>query len=254
MSQTVIERLKEQVAVILNQSLRLLILDDQQPVRETLQRHMSAIPFYQISVCATQREALALFESNGPFHVCLYDLSVTDIDNDPFYLLKRFYNQTSFIVVTGSRSPIDGGICRDLGAREILEKTTLTKSQTQQVVNKWALINIVLPEFDMRNDSVLSRAVKILIDDTPENVGEWVRKLDIDDSAFRKTWGLRNIQPKQVLEIYSLFSIAMRLYEDGSDITPCQEQSLQSRLEYFLTHRSKLLASIQKSFSKPAFR
>ncbi len=247
MMQKISDRLKESVTGILHKSLRLLILDDQSLARETLENFFYDLPIYHTCAAATQRQALRYIENEGPFHCCLYDLSVTDIENDQFYLLKRFCRQTSFIVVTGSRSPRAGGESRDLGAKEILEKSTLIKSLARQVVNRWTIINILYPEFDSRTESPFSRAVKTLFARNPRNVDEWVRELNVDDSAFRKMWRNRDIHPKHALEIYNLLLSAARAHDEEHHWNESEQREFEAHIGYFLTHRNTLIKIIRKN-------
>lgn len=230
----------------LNGMLRLLILDDDQLARSTFVRHFKGVPIYSVSACATQREALDLIESRGLFHVCLYDLSVSDLDNDPFYLLRRFSSQTSFVVATGSTSPREGALSRDLGAKGVLEKLTLSREKCRDTINRWALINLLCPEFDMRDTSTIAKSIKVLLEKKISTVDEWVRELNFDDSAFRKLWRARNIQPKHALTLYNLFSRSFRRFDSTTGESIDEDRELQHYREYFLTHRNVLMEIIDK--------
>jgi len=236
----------QQCSDLLKKSIRVLIVDDNESVRTLLESFFSSCSLYDVYIAANLEEADEFLEARGTVNVCLMDLGLDDGEGDQFRLLRKYARKMSFIVVTGSRSPKVGGQCRDLGAKDILEKHKLDPDTTLKVVNKWGLVNIICPEYDILDSSTDARAVSVLFENSPSNVTDWARHLQLHESNLRKIWQLRNTRAKYILHLYQLYQATFTVLDETVN------ESRRSRVfkewerlkDYFVSHKNDLWAFI----------
>ncbi|MBD3320463.1 MAG: response regulator, partial [Chitinivibrionales bacterium] len=100
----------------LDNTVNILLVDDDPKIVELLRKTLGMLTVFNIRVADTTRKAASLLESPDRFHSCIFDLGLSDVDNDEFYLLKNFYRHTSFIVLTGATSATKGFLAGQYGA------------------------------------------------------------------------------------------------------------------------------------------
>lgn len=232
----------------LNKSVSILIVDDDQGVRTMLEEILQPIELYAVRGAANCREAEPVLGSLERIHLCILDLGLRDIANDEFFLLKKYSSRVSFIVFTGSASPIKGFKACLSGAKMVIEKSPeFNPGYFIKTVNTYALLNIINPRYVFGKDT-LSASTDVLFEKTPKFVSEWALQMSITDRELRHIW-TKNLgaNAKIILTIHQMYRAAFDYYErllgESGNFrnAPIQDQNAYRRLEeYYHCHRSTI--------------
>jgi len=188
-------------------------------------------------------EANALLDGGQPFHACIMDLGLTDIDGDELYLLKKFSSSMPFIVLTARHDTKRGFESKDEGARTLVEKETpATLLEVKSATSK----NAIRARLDGEQ---LRHHIDVLMKVRPRNVSEWAAEIGVTDSRLRKAWQhayRRN--PKHVLFLHKLLRYAVHIddpdkNEPGLGLRPdpqIDEAEYNRMLEYLHCNRTAL--------------
>ncbi|KMQ51036.1 hypothetical protein CHISP_1959 [Chitinispirillum alkaliphilum] len=229
--------LNSELFEFLRESIRVLVVEDNPQSYTLVEAVLENSPLYKIEQAVSSADAAKKFSNSNRLHVCLLDLGMTDIDNDEFYILRRYNTCCPILVFTGSGSPGKGAESVFLGARAVIEKKSpFDTSHFLKTVNHWALMGILNKSYDEKNWTTLSLATKILFEKAPHSVTEWADYIGITDRQLRNLWGCG---AKSVLHLFHLYSNALFFYENQfSDTSPCQlnEPLFMKAREYFSSH------------------
>jgi CheY-like chemotaxis protein len=224
--------------------LNLLVVDDDPGIRSLVANLLSPVRLYSVKTVSSASEALNILKQPSRVHLCLFDLGLCDIENDEYFLLRKFAARTSFVVFTGSTSPAKGWTARDLGARDIIEKSPeLDLEYFLKKINRHALMTVINPAVRLTNDS-LSASTAVLFNKSPGNVSRWASEMGITDRELRHLWSTHlGANAKIILSIYQIFTSAFAWYEKNANgaAARMQRPSSDSRLEeYYHMHRSTI--------------
>ncbi|MFP4417901.1 MAG: response regulator [Chitinivibrionales bacterium] len=233
----------------LDNTINLLIVDDDAPIRSLLSQIISPVKLYSIKTASTAGEAEPFLASPERVHLCVIDLGLRDIEDDEFYLIRRFSDRVAFIIFTGSSSPTKGFHARECGAKAIIEKSPdFDPENFLHTINHYALLNILNPRYNLTKDT-LSAATEALIEHQPKFVSSWAMHMAITDRELRHIWS-KNLgaNAKIILSIHQLFRSAFDYYEQLADrgieraSFPVDDVATYRRLEeYFHCHKSTII-------------
>ena len=242
----------------LNDSINLLLIDDDESILQYVTELVRAIPLYRIECASSARKALALWEPPKRYHACITDLGIDDMKGDEFFILRQFGRQTAFIIFTGATSPIKGFTAGQLGARALMEKTNNVDQMTLlKTLNHYALLNVLNPSFLRSDDNTLSLSTDLLFRKSPQQVTEWALELGISDRELRHIWKRHlGANAKIILFIYHVYHRAFTYFESrlsdalsGQHIHAAEEiedKSGYTRMEeYYFLHRSTIMDYIE---------
>jgi DNA-binding NarL/FixJ family response regulator len=244
----------------LDNSLNVLVVDDDAGVRSLITGVLESVRLYCIKTASCAAEAQKILKSSGRIHLCVFDLGLSDVGNDEYHLLRTYGARVPFVIFTGCSSPARGFAARELGARDILEKSPDFKTaEFLKKINRHVLANTVNPAMNSLNDTI-SASVKALFDYSPETVSQWAQNLGITDRELRHIWRTRlGANAKIILSIYQIYSSAFLWYErtEAGKIGRLSVSAGYSRLEdYYHMHRSTIndymaFGNIAAVLSKP---
>lgn len=229
----------------IDNTINLLLVDDDPHTLELLKEIFSLIPLYSIYSADSSVSALAFLRSGKRFHVCILDLGLADIENDDFYILKQYANHCSILILTGSTSPLKGATSVLLGAKAVFEKGVCFDSRSfLETVNYYALINIVNHRYKESSGDTLNLATKVLIEKKPQSVTEWAELMRITDRQLRNLWHVSaGFSAKHILFLFILLSKAFSYYMftyygSGDNYTILPDHAEIKKLQsYFDTHK-----------------
>ncbi|MBD3393262.1 MAG: response regulator [Chitinivibrionales bacterium] len=231
----------------LDQSVNLLIVDDDPGIRSLVVDVLKPVRLYNVFEAANAAEAEEHLQSPERIHLCLLDLGLADLGNDEFHLLRNHGARVSFVVFTGSTSPAKGYAARELGAKDIIEKSpAFDRPAFLKRVNRLALLNVINPRYGATKDT-LSLSTEVLFDKTPKYVSQWAIQMGITDRELRHIWR-KNLgaNAKIILSIHQIFTAAFTYYEklaaagEGARVRIHNPQVYRRLEEYYHLHRSTI--------------
>jgi len=200
----------------LEKTINILVVDDEDfqlaLYKELLQDHR----LLQIYTASTGREAEKILRGKTPVHMCFFDLGITDIDNDEYYLLKRYGQWLPFIIVSGASDMERAFEARAFGASKLIEKPIdVEEDKFWNIFTDSFLNQVIVPKSSLDKTHLLYECCRIVREEKPLNVSDWGRKAGIHASYLRRLWNdCYNASPKKVLFLYQLFNKALR-YHNG---------------------------------------
>jgi DNA-binding response OmpR family regulator len=232
----------------LEKSLSLLLVDDDAGVRSLIADTLRPTGLYSVLTAGSSREAEEVLRQPERVHLCLLDLGLADSGNDEYYLLRKYAARVSFVVFTGSTSPAKGYMVRELGAKDIIEKSpNFDRLGLLKKINRQSLINIINPRYRIVKDT-LTLSTEVLFDKSPHHVSQWAIQTGITDRELRHIWRKHlGANAKIILSIYQIFSAAFAYYEkmaasEIGSLVRTGNPSVYKRLEeYFQMHRSTIM-------------
>ncbi len=127
----------------LERTIELLIVDGISVECNACHDFLKSYKLYNVTCVSTAKEANALLMSKKRFHVCLTDLGICDINNDEYYLLKKFSSRLPFIIMADKDSLKLGFEIRKLGAFGAIKKPVYFQDLGLiEVINEATLYNI----------------------------------------------------------------------------------------------------------------
>jgi len=228
----------------LEKSVNILAVDDDAGVRTLITDTLKPAGVFAVQTASCGAEAERILSSSQRIHVCVLDLGLKDTAADEFHLLRRFSQRVAFVIFTGSTSPAKGFTARELGAKDIIEKSpSFDRTEFLKKISRHALLNIINPRFRTAADT-LTLSTEVLFDTSPLHVSQWAIQMGITDRELRHIWR-KNLgaNAKIILSIYQMYSAAFAYFEKvcaagSSKLVRIANPSAYKRLEeYFHMHR-----------------
>jgi len=199
----------------LNQTINILIVDDDRNVIRFYQDILGTYPYYNIYCAFSAADAEAILESNLYINVCIMDMGLTDREGDELYLLKKFSKQTTMMVISGSDSFELGYKAKVYGAKAAIHKTDFRRMHLVDEINKCFLESIRIPPY-AANNHVVKRAAAVMAETPVENLLDWAEKTGYEQSHIRKQYIYSTgAAPKLILFIYYLYEAAFEYHKFG---------------------------------------
>jgi CheY-like chemotaxis protein len=172
----------------LERSVKILIVDDEPGLVAVYLEHLNAYPLYEAHSVGSARQA-ERFLSSKNCHVCLLDLGMNDIDNDEYYLIKKYSPKTSFMVVSARDSLEKGFQAKSCGAFAAVKKPVdFFQLEFFHCINNAFLQSIVTPKGGNGYKPVIRTAADILVSSRPDSVQQWAEKVGVDERYLRRVW------------------------------------------------------------------
>lgn len=229
----------------INNTITILSVDDNPFEMANFFDLLSQLSFFNIINVTTAREAEEIL-SNQRVHVCLTELSIKDINNDPCYLPKTFSQSTHFLAISGQNSCAMGCEAVKSGILDVIDKPVNAGDLCFSIFY-YAIKNILAPTTVNSIPSSLDRSFDILIDKSPVSVGAWAREQNIASCSLRELWQKRGISPKEALFIWNLYKSAFLFHVSeisGNSIRNKPKTESMKYFERFFIKRSNWLEII----------
>lgn len=231
----------------LDNLINILLIDDNPEYLSLMKNMVKPIPIFSIQTAESALQAEKIITSPNRIHLCVLDLGIKDIDNDEFYLLKKYGLRSCFIIITGSTSPKKGFKAHSLGAKAVIEKAVKFKNvDFVKTINRYALLNIINPKY-APNDDTLSVSTDVLFEKSPKMVSKWAKHIGITDRSLRHIWKNNlGANAKIILSTYLIFNSAFDYFEKYLEGNILQEKVLLQSAnyrhleEFFHTHKSTI--------------
>jgi len=195
---------------LLERTIKILVVDDDLSMVELFYEHLNSYRLYDITRAFCTKEADSILSSSKRYHVCLMDLGLYDINNDEYYLLKKYSPKISFIVVT-ARDTLDKGFqSKSYGAIAAMNKPLdFYKLDIFNLVNEAFIRSLITPEHTDKCKPIIQDAVRTFISAKPTSIIAWAEEIGVEKRYFRKVWlECFGYQPKYVVWLYKMFSYA----------------------------------------------
>lgn len=206
--------LEESHYSFLERSMEICIVDDDPIILETYSRILNCYPLYSVATFSSASEANAVLSAIRRVHVCIMDLGLTDIDNDEFYLVKKFSPRTSFVVLTGNSSIHTGFECGKHGSFSVFEKPVdFERIDFVNTLNRAFIYSLVNTSKDKHFKPIVDKIIEALMIYNPTNIGEWAYFACITEQYLRRVWNtIFGYQPKYFLWFYKMMTSAFSIY------------------------------------------
>lgn len=197
----------------LKKTINICIVDDDPQLLSIYSEILQSYELYSIFPCSSVSDAELLFQSQKRIHVCIMDLGLQCGNNDEFYLLKKYSQNTSFIVVTGKESIKKGFDCGKYGSQSVFEKPVdFTNVDFLNAINKAFILSLVCGS--RFHKPVLENIVHALLTKAPSDMSEWSMHANVTEQYLRRIWNLIfGYQPKYFLWLYKAFKTAFTIYD-----------------------------------------
>jgi|WetSurMetagenome_2_1015567.scaffolds.fasta_scaffold102039_2 CheY-like chemotaxis protein len=240
----------------LDKSLNILIADDDWAILDVLTEMLSPVRLFNILSANTTKAASDLISGENRVHVCIMDLGLRDIDDDEYYLLKKFAPYISFLVHTGSINPTQGFKSKEYGAKHLITKGSMTAIEgieLVQTINRYSLYNLINPSYNETVFDTLNYATEMLFKKSPASVTQWAAEARITDRELRNLWKNKiGIMARHALTIFELFSLAFTCAERCYSKKGCDEkcgivtsEKRESLTNYFNSHQKTISFILQ---------
>jgi CheY-like chemotaxis protein len=242
---------------VLKKTISVLVVDDDPDQLDFYHEMLSGHPLFTVNKASTSRLAEEAIHSHTP-HVCILDLGIDDIDNDEFYLLRKYSELLPFIIISGSTDIARAFHATKLGAVGMMAKPPeMNSPEFWGNLGELFLNRSILPVITDAINPCIGECCRILQNDFPDNVSDWAQKAGITDTYLRKLLTeCYSFPPKHVLFIYKFYKDALDYFNkrylaelDESEpsrininLSECQRQ-----VSYFLQNRKALEAIRDKN-------
>jgi CheY-like chemotaxis protein len=237
----------------LHGTLPVLVVDDNPAAADCLCSALLEIPIYTVLRSTSCREAGRILNSGMFVPVVTLDMGMTDVNDDEYYLLRRFSQNCAFIVLSGTDDPEKGFLCAQLGAKEFVRKPH-SLADVRVRIGFRALEAALSRHFRGRASEQFYLALRALFDHFPEDVDDWSARAGISSSDYlRQVWNASGgPSPKTSLHFFQVYRSALAHYEQiameaspAFRTLPIMSDEFGRCREYFLTHRSALDAILK---------
>lgn len=232
----------------LSQSVSILAVDDDSFLcvfyREALSQH----PLYSVKTASSAQTALKMLQSEKPFHLCILDLGMDDVQDDEFYLLRHFSRKVPFVIISGTPDTERTFEACRIGAREMIAKPfELSSIHFWEKLSKTFLSYTILP--DLSEVKPHHKAIyKVLVDKQPRTISQWAMMAGVTDTWLRKVWyEYCDCQPKRVLFLYRLYNLAFD-YHNHRQLCEMDEKMLKPRTLKTYSRRMETYLMYQRVF------
>ena len=232
---------------ILEKTVRVLIVDDEPTVLDHFADMLEEHRLLTVRKAGSSREAEGIIREWRP-HLCLCDLGIADMEQDEFYLLRKYSKIFPIIVVSGTSDIERAFKASSFGIAGIFAKPMEFFSvRIWQKFRDVFLERCILPVPENSMNPVFRECCRVLQVKIPKNVADWANKVGITDTYLRKMWSdYYSTSPKHVLFLFKLymdvFNFYNGMYLDGNDtkksgaslfdLNECYQQ-----VSYYLLHR-----------------
>lgn len=191
-------------------SIKILIIDDEPALVDLYFEHLSLYELYDVSCAYNARSADLILSSAKRIHVSIMDLGLYDIQNDEYFLIKKYSPRISFIIATARDTLEKGFQAKDCGAITALNKpVNFYQPDVFNFINEAFIRSLICPEHIENCKTIIRDAVKIFIYSKPKTIRAWTNKIRIEERYFRKVWiDCFGYQPKHIVWLYRMFSSA----------------------------------------------
>lgn len=194
-------------------TISILFIDDDPELLLLYKDIIKDHPLYNGMFASNADQAQNIIQNDKP-HFCVLDLGINDIDQDEFYLIKKFSPRIPFIIISGSMDMERAFKATRLGAAGMIAKPpefTLSKFwDTLADVFCNSVITPGLPANANQQLKICCEAIKTVL---PESVSEWAANVNISESYLRKLWSeCFTTSPKYMLAKYKMYYHALRYH------------------------------------------
>jgi response regulator of citrate/malate metabolism len=199
----------------LERSIEVLIAEDEYCVADLHFEHLNSYKLYAVTRASSAKEADSILSSSKRTHVCMLDRGLTDLDNDEYYLIKKYSPKVSFIVVSARESLEKGFQACSYGAFNAISKPVdFYKLDFIDLINEAFLRSLIIPEHINNYKPVIKDAVDAFITFKPQDLTLWALQTGVEERYLRKVWtNSFGYQPKYALWLIKLFSHAFLHYK-----------------------------------------
>ncbi len=194
-------------------SINICMVDDDPQLLQVYSEILNGYNLYTIVSCSNVAETESMLSSKQRFHVCIMDLGLDDIDNDEFYLLKKFSPRISFIILTGNDSVKKGFECGKYGSLSVFEKPVdFGKVDFINAVNR-AFICSLVASCSKSYKPVVEKIVEALFLFDPVDIFNWALNANVTEQYLRKVWNtIYGYQPKYFFILYRMMLSAFSVF------------------------------------------
>jgi CheY-like chemotaxis protein len=262
--------MQETLFAILRNTVNVLIVDDVREMISVVREFLEPYKIYSVHTASSTRQALDILKTAPKrFHACLFDLGLSDVEDNEFYLMDKYGRDIPFVIMSAQDNTEKSFETKKHGAREYVRKGEADFIQRIIVcLNRQALQNMICPTLLEDPIDPLFKCMEALKNDNPERVVDWARQVNITDRQLRYEWKERlGFSPKHSLCVYHLYSRLFKeielIADEGNEHTDqfWMEQCTQSLSEsaaykrfvdYYLVNRSGIAASVNGLPRRPA--
>ncbi len=242
-------------------TISILVVDDDQCQLDFYEEMISGHPLYKVTKASTAKQAELLLSSSAHIQLCILDLGIDDMDNDEYYLLKKFSPKLPIIIISGSADLERAFVASNLGAAGVISKPPEVSSQKfWNTLSKVYLDWVILPVIPQMVNPIFATSCEIIQSDLPESVSDWAAKANITDTYLRRLWSeCYAFPPKHVLFLYKTHKQAFTYFntvylQKISNIqmhAPLPDQAEYRRIRnYYLQNKYELDAIRDKNYEK----
>lgn len=251
--------------ILFKNTVNVLVVDDMPLITSAVQEFLELFKIYAVSIANSTQEAIDLIEkADKRFHACLFDLGMYHIDGNEFHLLDTYGKSIPFIVLTSSEDAKKAFKCGDRGAWDFINKTKYSSFDFCSLIvslNRFAMLNILYPEYGKNEQSNLSNSIDTLVNKAPIRVKGWFNGLKVSGRQIRNVWdGRLDLTPKKNLCVYKIFSSIFQQIDavcannnvpGGHDLDQCARLIMESAdykqwLDYYFLNINDITASITR--------
>lgn len=205
--------LTENPFLFLKHSINICMVDDDPQLLQVYSEILNSYNLYSLVSCPNVSETESILSSKQRFHVCIMDLGLDDINNDEFYLLKKFSPRTSFIVLTGKDSIKKGFECGKHGSLSVFEKPIdFSKIDFINAINR-AFIYSLVSSCSKLHKPVIEKIIDALFMSDPVDIFDWAFNANVTEQYLRRVWNtIYGYQPKYFLWLYRMMISAFSFY------------------------------------------
>jgi CheY-like chemotaxis protein len=157
---------------LLKQTVNVLVVDDMSVSWSRIKGLLDIFGIYSVHIAESTRAALEILNaSDRRFHACLLDRGMSDVERNEFFLLDKFGKTIPFFIVTARDYSEETFECGRKGALAHIRKDSPTFNYSLvSALNKHALLNIVCPRYNDREQSLLCNSVDMMVTNHPQQV------------------------------------------------------------------------------------
>lgn len=237
-------------------SVSILFIDDDPNQLNYYEDTIGCHPLCTVIKASNASNAQQIIQSDRVIHLCILDLGIDDINNDEFYLLRKFSKKIPFIIMSGSADIERAFIATNLGAVGMIAKPPhIFSKKFWSILSEVFLDRKILPDMSGSFNPSLKECCNIIKTNLPEAVSDWAVLANISDAYLRKLWNeCFTISPKHVLFLYKIYKQAFEYFNAIylSDISGCKLS--QSNYPDMTEHRRMMNYYMQNKEKLDAIR
>ncbi len=199
--------------IFLKNSINICMVDDDPKLLQIYSEILNYYKLYTIISCSNVSQTDSILSSKQRFHVCIMDLGLDGINNDEFYLLKKYSPRISFIVLTGNDSIKKGFECGKYGSLSVFEKPIdFGKIDFINAINR-AFIYSLVSSCSKFHKPVIEKIIEALFISNPVDIFDWSFSANVTEQYLRRVWNtIYGYQPKYFLWLYRIMNSSFPFY------------------------------------------